>query len=58
MHIVLDVENILLMSQKAAEGRTSHNNVWNGVNGMASYTWKHVFDMFDPIPLLPFQALL
>ena len=22
-----------------AEGRTAHNNVWNGANGMASNTW-------------------
>ena len=33
---------ILLLdgAQEAAEGRTAHNNVWNGVNGMASNTWK------------------
>ena len=27
-------------SQEAAEGRTARNNGWNGVNGMASNTWK------------------
>ena len=27
-------------SQGAAEGRTAHNNVWNGVNGMVSDTWN------------------
>ena len=26
--------------QEAAEGRTAHNNGWNGANGMASNTWK------------------
>ena len=25
---------------EAAEGKTAHNNVWNGVNGMVSNTWK------------------
>jgi hypothetical protein len=25
---------------EAAEGRTAHNNGWNGANGMASNTWK------------------
>ena len=25
---------------EAAEGRTAHNNVWIGANGMASNTWK------------------
>jgi hypothetical protein len=24
---------------QAAEGRTAHNNGWNGANGMASNTW-------------------
>ena len=28
------------MSVEAAEGRTAHNNVWNGADGMASTTWK------------------
>ena len=25
---------------EAAEGRTAHNNGWNGLNGMSSNTWK------------------
>ena len=24
---------------EAAEGRTAHNNIWNGVNGMVSNSW-------------------
>ena len=39
---------------EAAEGRTAHNNVWNGANGMAS---NHVFDVLDTIPLIPLQPL-
>jgi hypothetical protein len=31
---------LIFLTAKAAEGRTDHNNGWNGVNGMASTTWK------------------
>ena len=34
------VLNIQSEAQEAAEGRTAHNNGWNGVNGMVSNTWK------------------
>lgn len=34
---------------EAAEGRTAHNNGWNGANGMAP---NHVLDVFDTIPLI------
>jgi hypothetical protein len=40
---------------EAAEGRTAHNNIWNGVNGMVS---KCGFLMVETIPLTPFQPLL
>jgi hypothetical protein len=43
-----------LRTVEAAEGRTAHNNVWNGANGMASH---HVFDVFDTIPLILLQPL-
>ena len=39
---------------KAAEGRMAHNNGWNGVNGMVS---KHVFDVFDTVPLIALQPV-
>jgi hypothetical protein len=38
---------------EAGEGRTAHNNGWNGVNGMASNHGTHVLDVFDTIPLQP-----
>ena len=45
-------------SVEADEGRTAHNNGWNGANGMASNTRKHVFYVFDTIPLIPLQIKL
>ena len=41
----------LLKSEEAGEGRTAHNNGWNGVNGMAIY-------VFDAISFILFQPLL
>ena len=40
---------ISLSPVEAAEGRTAHNNGWNGANGMAP---NHVLDVFDTIPLI------
>uniref|UniRef100_A0A673W1X5 Lymphocyte cytosolic protein 2 n=1 Tax=Salmo trutta TaxID=8032 RepID=A0A673W1X5_SALTR len=40
-----------LTPQEAAEGRTAHNNVWNGANGMESNTWKPCFiSLLVPMP--------
>jgi phage gp16-like protein len=36
---------------EADEGRTAHNNGWNGANGMASNTVSDVVDTFPLIPL-------
>jgi hypothetical protein len=40
---------------EAAEGRTAHNNGWNGANGIKK--GNHVFDVVDTIPLIPVQLL-
>jgi hypothetical protein len=42
---------------EAAEGRTAHNNGWNGANGMASNMETSVFDVFDTVPLISLQPL-
>ena len=51
----VNVCSISYKSQEAAEGRTAHNNVWNGVDRMVSNTCKprYVFDTFAFIPLQP-----
>jgi hypothetical protein len=41
---VFSLENMLIMwvmSVEAAEGRTAHNNIWNGANGI-----KHLETMY------------
>lgn len=52
---------ILYEAGEAAEGRTTHCYGWNGVNGMASNTWKpcgnYVFDVFDTNPLILLEPL-
>ena len=50
--------NVNHIPQEAAEGRTAHINGWNGLNGMASNTWKYVFDVFDTIPPIPLLSLI
>ena len=54
--------NIVLLPVEAAEGRMAHNNVWNGVNGMASNTWKpciwcHSTDSAPIITTIPFSPI-
>ena len=51
---VSPITHAVLGSVEAAEGRTAHNNGWDGANGMAS---NHVFDVFHNIPPNPFQSL-
>jgi hypothetical protein len=38
-------------SVEAAEGKTTHNNVWNGANGMESNTWKTCWMYLVPFHL-------
>jgi hypothetical protein len=40
MCLCISGKNTGKKTQEAAEGRTAHNNGWNGANGMASNTWK------------------
>jgi hypothetical protein len=40
MNITETAGTIIVKQLLLAEGRTAHNNGWNGANGMASNTWK------------------
>jgi hypothetical protein len=42
-------------SVEAAEGRTAHNNDWNGAEWNGIRHMETMFDVFDTIPLIPLQ---
>uniref|UniRef100_A0A674DER8 Heparan sulfate proteoglycan 2 n=1 Tax=Salmo trutta TaxID=8032 RepID=A0A674DER8_SALTR len=57
MHMCVRNRKCVCVSVEAAEGRTAHNNGWNGAwNGIKH--GNHVFDVFDTIPQIPLQALV
>ena len=48
--------DLMVKPVEAAEGKTTHNNVWNGANGMES-NMENLLDVFGTIPPVLLQPL-